>query len=143
MWKIFQYNRPEWIYIAFGTLGSLLLGLVPPLYAVVFGKTLGILDGLDVELVRSQGNFCAIMYVLVAVAAGIGSFLQSYMLSIAGESLTSRLRALTIKSILNKEMSFFDREENNVGSLCTRISSDASNIQGIIGGRLGMLIQVA
>ena len=140
--KILQYNRPEWCYIACGILGSLMLGLVPPLYAIVFGKSLGILDGLDVEVVRSQGNFCAIMYLIVAVAAGVGSFLQSYMLAVAGENLTSRLRALTIKSILNMDMSFFDREENSVGSLCSRISSDTSNIQGATGGRLGMLIQV-
>ena len=142
LWKIIQLNRPEWNYLAFGIVGSLIMGLSTPIYSIVFGKTLGILDGLDVDVLRNQSNIYALIYVAMGIFTGFGAFLQSYMFSIAGESLTSRLRGLTLQSILSQEMAFFDLHENSVGSLCSRLSSDASNIQGATGARIGMLIQV-
>ena len=142
LWRIFQYNRPEWYYIALGVFGSSLMGLSTPIYAIVYGRTMGILDELDLDVVRQQKNFYALMFVLLGIATGVGAFLQSYMFTVAGEKLTSRLRALTFQSILNHEISFFDRQENSVGSLCTRLSSDAACIQGATGARIGMLVQV-
>ena len=140
---IMNYNRPEWIYIALGSFGSLIMGLSTPLYAIIFGQTMDILSELDPDVFRQKRDANALMYFLLAIGTAVGAFLQSYMFTIAGENLTSRLRAVTFKSILSQEMGFFDREENNVGSLCTRLSSDASNIQGATGPRIGLLIQVS
>ena len=142
LWKMLQYNRPEWTYIGLGILGSFMMGVSTPIYSVVFGYNQGILDGLDVDVLRDQSNFYALMYVSIGVFTAIGAFLQAFSFSIAGEGLTARLRALTFQSILSQEMAFFDQEENSVGSLCLRLSSDASNIQGAIGVRIGMLTQV-
>ena len=142
LWKIIQFNKPEWCYIALGVFGSLLMGLSTPMYAIVYGYTMGILDELDADVVRRQKNFYALMFVLIGIGTGIGAFLQHYMFTVAGEKLTSRLRALTFKSIIQQEIAFFDRRENSVGSLCSRLSSDASNIQGATGARIGMLVQV-
>lgn len=119
-----------------------MMGVSTPIYSVVFGYNQGILDGLDVDVLRDQSNFYALMYVSIGVFTAIGAFLQAFSFSIAGEGLTARLRALTFQSILSQEMAFFDQEENSVGSLCLRLSSDASNIQGAIGVRIGMLTQV-
>jgi len=142
LWNILQYNRPEWKYIALGVFGSFIMGLSTPIYAIIFGKTLGILDNLDADVLRKQSNFYALIYLIIGVFTGIGALLRSFMFAIAGESLACRLRALAFQSILNQEMAFFDRQENSVGSLCSRLSSDASSIQGATGARIGMLIQV-
>lgn len=142
LWRIFQFNRPEWCYISWGVFGSSLMGVSMPIYAIVYGSTMGILDELELDVIRNQKNFYALMFFLLGIATGIGAFFQSYMFAVAGEKLTSRLRALTFSSILKQEIAFFDRQENSVGSLCSRLSSDASNIQGAIGVRIGMLVQV-
>ena len=64
------------------------------------------------------------------------------MLTVAGERLTFRIRGLTLRSILAQRIGWFDSQENSVGSLCFRLSNDASAIQGATGARIGLLVQV-
>lgn len=53
------------------------------------------------------------------------------MFSFSGERLTSRLRKLTFAAMLRQEMGWFDNEKNSVGALCSRLSADASAVQGV------------
>ena len=53
------------------------------------------------------------------------------MFGIAGERLTMRLRKMAFSAILKQEIGWFDKSENSTGSLCARLSSDASNVQGV------------
>lgn len=140
--RLMKYNRPEWGYIFAGAFGSFLIGLCMPIYAVVYGEVVGILGEPDADQVRRKNVFYCFMFLIIAAATGVGAFLQSFMFAVAGENLTSRLRLLTFRSILNQEMAFFDTCENNVGALCSRLSSDASNVQGATGARIGILLQV-
>jgi ABC-type multidrug transport system fused ATPase/permease subunit len=54
-----------------------------------------------------------------------------------------RLKSLLFKVVLKQDISFFDEQENSIGRLCARLSSDASSMQGAIGNRLIGLIQAA
>ena len=78
-----------------------------------------------------------------ALGIGIGAFLQTFMLTLAGEKLTFRLRILTFQSILWQKIEWFDRLENSVGALCQQLSSDASAIQEVTGSKLGIIVQVS
>lgn len=53
------------------------------------------------------------------------------MFGIAGVRMVSRLRIDTFRSILNQEIAWYDDEKNGVGSLCARLSGDASSVQGV------------
>lgn len=68
---------------------------------------------------------------MLAVVAGVGTFLQTYMINIAGVRLTSRLRQMVFSSIIKQEMGWFDESKNSVGSLTTRLSGDCSSVQGV------------
>lgn len=54
------------------------------------------------------------------------------MFGISGENLTKRLRSKGFKSMLSQEVGWFDDKKNNVGTLCTRLSTEAAAIQGVI-----------
>lgn len=56
---------------------------------------------------------------------------QIYIFGIAGERMTERIRSLMFRHMLRQEIGFFDRKENGVGALCTKLSNDASSIQGV------------
>lgn len=62
---------------------------------------------------------------------GIGTFLQIWAYGVAGELLTMRLRSMTFATMLKQEMAWFDNKSNTVGALCSRLSSDTSNVQGV------------
>nr|QST14980.1 ABCB1-2 protein [Diaphanosoma celebensis] len=142
LWRLLKVNRSEWPYLVLGSVGSAVAGLVIPVYAIVFGEVQGILSNVDEDQVRRRGNFLSLLFVAIAVAAGIGSFLQNFMFSLAGEHLTNRLRALSFRAMLRQEIGWFDLQENSVGALCARLSGDASSVQGATGARIGTTIQV-
>ena len=143
--EIMQMNRPEWNYITLGVIGSALVGLSAPAYAIIFGNVLGVLRPAATEeeqaAQREQGNFYSLMFLVLGIVVGFAAFSQSFSFAVAGERLTSRLRGLTFRAILKQEIGWFDRETNSVGSLCARLSSDASAVQGSTGSRIGVLFQ--
>ena len=53
------------------------------------------------------------------------------MFGISGENLTKRLRSRYFKAILSQEIGWFDHPDNSVGTLCTRLSTDAAAVQGV------------
>ena len=53
------------------------------------------------------------------------------MFGISGENLTKRLRSKYLQTILTQEVAWFDRAENSVGTLCTRLAADAASVQGV------------
>ena len=63
------------------------------------------------------------------------------MLGISGEQLTMRLRRNAFKAMLEQEIGWFDEQRNSTGALCSRLSSDASKVQGATGAKIGSLLQ--
>lgn len=50
---------------------------------------------------------------------------------IAGEKLTMRLRGELFEAMVRQEVAWFDDKSNSSGSLCARLSGDASSVQGV------------
>ena len=44
IWKLLRLSKPEWIYTTLGVIGSGIVGLSAPVYGVLFGELMGILD---------------------------------------------------------------------------------------------------
>lgn len=65
------------------------------------------------------------------IKMGISSSFQSFLFAISGEALTQRLRAKIFRTLLRQDVSYFDRPENNTGALCTRLATEASDVQGV------------
>ena len=59
-------------------------------------------------------------------------FLKSAMFGFSGERLTRRIRSMGFQKMLTQEIGWYDRKENNVGVLCTKLSVDAAAVQGVI-----------
>ncbi|CAF5211687.1 unnamed protein product, partial [Rotaria magnacalcarata] len=64
-----------------------------------------------------------------------------YVFARSGEALTRRLRSKVFQAILRQDMTFFDREENSIGALCTRLATEASAVQCATGVRFGLIFQ--
>ncbi|KAJ3662142.1 hypothetical protein Zmor_006501 [Zophobas morio] len=141
LWEIVKMNQPEWISIVIGCVASITMGCSMPAFAVIFGDIMGVLAKNDTDLVRSETNTYCIYFVIAGVASGIATFLQIFMFSLAGESLTKRLRSLMFQSMLRQEMGWYDVKDNGVGALCARLSGEAAHVQGATGQRIGTILQ--
>lgn len=78
---------------------------------------------------------------MVGIVTGISIFLQTHMYNVSGVYLTTRIRSILFASIIKQEIGWFDQEENSVGALCTKLSTDAASMQGAIGYPVGGIFQ--
>ncbi|XP_054720793.1 ATP-dependent translocase ABCB1-like [Uloborus diversus] len=138
--RLLKTCAPEWPYILVGGIAAIIMGLFTPIYGIVFGDILGILAEQNDQII-SDISFYSLIFLAMAISAGISCFLQTFMFSIAGEKLTSRLRKMVFTTIISQDISWFDNPMNSVGSLCTRLTSDASSVQGATGSRISTALQ--
>ncbi|CAL1272515.1 unnamed protein product [Larinioides sclopetarius] len=138
--RLLKMSTPEWPYALVGGISALLMGLHFPAFGVVFGDIIGVLSK-DKDKIPDETDYLSLLFLLMAISSGVLTFLQIFMFTIAGEKLTSRLRKMVFSNILAQDMEFFDHPKNSVGSLCSRLTSDASSVQGATGSRISTLLQ--
>ncbi|CAF1247828.1 unnamed protein product, partial [Didymodactylos carnosus] len=68
-------------------------------------------------------------------------FFNNFLFACSGECLTKRLRSNAFLIILQQELGWFDKQENNTGALCRMLASDAAEIQSITTLRLGTFFE--
>ncbi|CAK1554106.1 unnamed protein product [Leptosia nina] len=140
-WQILKLNAPEWPFIVIGSIAAFAQGCCFPVFALLFGFTAGIYVLPDRNQIISLADLYSGMFVVVAAVAGLSMCLQSATFTNAGLKMTTRLRYQYFGALLKQEIGFFDKEKNTVGALCARLSSDAAEVQGATGLRIGLIIQ--
>ncbi|CAF1331651.1 unnamed protein product [Rotaria sordida] len=60
---------------------------------------------------------------------------------ISGSKLAQRIRSKAFACLLRQEVAYFDRPENNSGTICTCLSSNASAVQEMSSTRLGVICE--
>jgi ATP-binding cassette subfamily B (MDR/TAP) protein 1 len=140
--RIMRIQLKDWPYVVIGIVGSIVMGAAMPVYALLFGEVLGVLR-LPSQQAREECVYFCGLFVATGVTAGIAIFLQISMFCVAGESLTQRMRKAAFSAMLRQEMGWFDRPQNSVGALLSRLSADSSAIQGATGSRIGAILHAA
>ncbi|XP_055920973.1 ATP-dependent translocase ABCB1 [Eupeodes corollae] len=138
---VMKLNKTEWPQILAGSISSIIMGCAMPAFALLFGGILQILASDDSTYIRTNTNIYSLYFVLCGVVIGIATFLQIFTFGIAGELLTERLRGMVFEAMLKQEIGWFDDRTNGTGSLCARLSGDASAVQGATGQRIGTILQ--
>ncbi|CAK1580406.1 unnamed protein product [Parnassius mnemosyne] len=140
-WRVVRLNAPEWKSASAASISSLLSGFAMPLFAVIIADFIGIFSNPNLEEVRSKVINYAILFIVIGVASGIANFIVVYYYGVAGEYLTTRLRILLFKHLLQQEIAYFDDKANSTGALCARLSGEAAAVQGATGQRVGTVLQ--
>ncbi|GFQ65371.1 ATP-dependent translocase ABCB1, partial [Trichonephila clavata] len=139
--RLLKISLPEWPYLVFGSIAAIIMGLHTPLYGIVFGNILGVLSITDETEMSDRNAFFCLVFLLMGISSCITSFSQTFLFTLAAEKLISRLRMMTFSKIVSQDITWFDHPSNSVGSLCARLTSDASDMQGATGSRLSTLLQ--
>lgn len=61
IWTLIRLSKPEWKYITLGVVGSAIMGLSPPVYAIVYGELMGLLDQSLQEDVQRLNDILALV----------------------------------------------------------------------------------
>ncbi|XP_018398759.1 PREDICTED: multidrug resistance protein homolog 49 [Cyphomyrmex costatus] len=141
MMRIFGLNKPEWPLNLIGSLAAATVGASFPAFAILFGDIYGILNLPNAEEVMNDTILMSILFIVVGLITGVGTFLQMHMFGLAGVRMTTRIRKMTFSAMLKQDMGWYDEDKNSVGALCARLSSDAAAVQGATGTRIGSMLQ--
>ena len=109
-------------------------------FSLIFSEVLGALAETDPQKQEDKIRLYTYTIFLIGVGGGICQFISSIALGKAGEELTLRMRVLSFKSMLRQEIGWFDLDENNLGALVTRLSSDAASLKGFTGPTFGAIL---
>lgn len=127
--KLLEINSPEKFYLLIGSICSLLFGGVEPAVGLIYSMVYGLLAIPNLDDQSTRTRYLALTIFGIYVVAGILQFLSTVTFAKSGEELTLRMRLFTFQAMLRQEMSWFDDEQNNVGSLITRLSSDTAALK--------------
>ncbi|XP_063712933.1 ATP-dependent translocase ABCB1-like isoform X3 [Symsagittifera roscoffensis] len=137
---ILKLNAPEWYLLLIACLFAVPAAGGIPVYGIFFGEIIEVF-ALPVDEIQEESNFWALMFCVLGMVVGFGMFFESLFLAMAGVRMTERLRSQSFRQILRQDMAFFDKEENYVGQLTTRLAKDTAQIQGASGFRLKTLVE--
>ncbi|KAG9485029.1 hypothetical protein GDO78_008248, partial [Eleutherodactylus coqui] len=137
--KILALNKPEMCYIILGVIAAAICGGIYPTFAVIFGKVIGAFSIQDPHEKSQRTILLSLMFLVLGVISLIVYVIMGFAFGISGENLTMRLRSLSFKALLRQEIGFFDDHANAVGVLLTRLATDASQVKGATGSRIGLM----
>ena len=129
IFKVLQFNAPEWPWILLGVINSIIYGAIQPLFALFFAQIYSLFAEPNLDEQQRLTSIYAAAIFLIGLAGGVSQFLSAAGFAKSGEALTLRMRKLTFAAMLRQEMGYFDQESNSIGALVTRLSSDASSLK--------------
>ncbi|XP_028202102.1 ABC transporter B family member 9-like isoform X1 [Glycine soja] len=142
-YKLFTLaDRLDVALITIGTIGAMANGCSQPLMTLILGKIINTFGSADPSNTIKEVSNVALLFVYLAIATGIASFLQVACWMVTGERQAARIRGLYLKTILKQDIAFFDTE-TTTGEVIGRMSGDTILIQDAMGEKVGKFIQLA
>lgn len=141
MGRLVKLNAAEWPLMLLGVLASAGLGCTMPLFAVALSSIIAVFYNPDPVDMKNKADLWSGVFALVGLASFVCTFVQQACFGVMGARLSTRVRKLLFVSMLKQEVGWFDRDENNSGSLTARLGTDATYVRGAVGDAAGLLFQ--
>ncbi|XP_022659168.1 ATP-binding cassette sub-family B member 10, mitochondrial-like [Varroa jacobsoni] len=125
--RLLTYAIPErnTLLAAVGLLS--LSSLATIVFPFLIGKTIDTIYGSDnKETMKARLNYIVAIVGGLAVIGGAANFGRVYLVNIASQRITNRIRAQVHRAIVHQEVAFFDTQRT--GQLLSRLTSDAAQI---------------
>ncbi|KAI6892948.1 ATP-binding cassette multidrug transport protein [Hortaea werneckii] len=126
----------KWWYI-FLLVSSVLGAGVYPGQALLLGK---VMDVFTPELNQSRGNFFALMFFIMAICLLLVYMVMGWISNHIAQVYGHDIRERMFSSYLRQDLRFFDRPENTIGSLTSRLDSDAQSLFELMGFNLALIV---
>lgn len=136
--RMLSLAKQEWVSLTWGTLFLLISSGLNLTYPMLIGKLIdSVKDGGGLEAV----NQYAIWMIGIFVLVGFSTFLRSYLFTVAGERIVTRLQSQLFEQLMHQEIGFFD--QRRTGELLNRLTSDATVLQKAVTVNVSMGLRFA
>ncbi|KAI5861122.1 P-loop containing nucleoside triphosphate hydrolase protein [Durotheca rogersii] len=122
----------------FLTVVSCILGAaIFPGQAVLLGDVVNVFTSPDMV---SRGNFISLMFFVIALGGMAAYFLLGWAANVIAQTLSKKMRKELLDSVLRQDLRFFDRPENTVGALTSRLDSYPQAILELMGFNVSLVL---
>ena len=136
--RLLSLAKQERTSLLWGTLFLLIASGLNLTYPMLIGKLIdSVKGGGGQEAVNQYAMWMIGIFVLV----GISTFLRSYLFTVAGERIVTRLQERLFQQVLQQEIGFFD--QRRTGELLNRLTSDATVLQKAVTVNVSMGLRFA
>ncbi|KAI6166709.1 P-loop containing nucleoside triphosphate hydrolase protein, partial [Pisolithus thermaeus] len=139
--RVGSLNPSGYRFYAVGVIAAMATGMVFPMFAIIYGQAIAGFSQPDASVRRHDGNMNALWFFIIAIVSSMFIAVQNFVFASAASELTAKLRTLSFRAILRQDIQFFDRPENNTGSLTSRVNDNPQKVEGLAGVTLGAIIQ--
>ncbi|XP_012843807.1 PREDICTED: ABC transporter B family member 19-like [Erythranthe guttata] len=134
----FGLKKREVVKIAIGSSAAAFAGISKPVFGF-FIITIG------VAYYKNDPEQKVGVYSLIFSAVGflslIAHTLQHYLFGVIGEKAMTNLRQALYSDILRNELAWFEKPENSVGSVTSRVINETSTVKTVISDRMSVIVQ--
>jgi ABC-type multidrug transport system fused ATPase/permease subunit len=137
--KLLYEQRAKWPNYIGILLSSMAVAAGTPIQAWLFAKALGVflLQGNDL---RSESQFWGLMWFALAGGVGLAYLSEGWIGMRVQYYVSAVYKSQYLKDMLYQKLTVFDEEENAHGSLSSRISSDAKQLEELLGINLALML---
>ncbi|KAM0431462.1 hypothetical protein ACHAPT_005439 [Fusarium lateritium] len=137
--RLLLEQREQWPLYTGIILSAMAVAAGTPLQAWLFAKVLGVflLEGEDI---KSESNFWGFMWFALAGGVGLSYFFEGWIGLRVQYCVSAAYKAQYLNDMLYQKLGYFDDDDNSHGSLSSRISGDAKQLEELLGLNLAFLI---
>lgn len=139
--RVWEYTRPELGWIIFGSCGSMAKGSVMPLLSIFFTQMVVVWFEPDTALMMKRSVQYSFFFYGIAVIYMVTEVIQKGVFEMVGERLTKRMRGDLFRAILRKDISWFEDDENAMGVLAGRLSTDVKLVRLVAGQSIAATLE--
>ncbi|KAG9442706.1 hypothetical protein H6P81_018560 [Aristolochia fimbriata] len=135
-------DKVDYLLMLVGSIGACVHGAVFPLFMVELGRIIHSLGTLMEDPVKmsSRISHLALVLVYLGIANFVSAWIEVAFWMQTGERQTGRMRLRYLRTILGKDISFFDTEARDE-NVIFRMSSDMILVQDAIGDKTGRCLR--
>lgn len=138
---VWRLNMPEMLYVVAGVAFSVLAGMTYPIQAIFFGNGVIAIVSPTMSTAGHSVRFWALMYFIHGINVFVLYFIRGYCFAVSASRLHLRARSRLFKSLLLKNLPFFEEGDHSTGALVSFLSSNTQRIIGVSGTSLGLVAE--
>ncbi|KAH8662545.1 ABC transporter [Xylariales sp. PMI_506] len=137
--EILYEQRRLWPWYVGTLIAAIACGAGTPIQAWLFAQVVNVflLQGDDL---RQQSTFWGLMWLALAGGVGLAYFFQTFFSMHLQFTVSTAYKLKYTTDMLYQKLSFFDQDDNSHGSLSSRISSDAKQLEEMLGINLAFFL---
>ncbi|KAI9744703.1 MAG: hypothetical protein M1818_001628 [Claussenomyces sp. TS43310] len=126
-------------WLIFAVVGALGAGGAQPVQSYLMAQIIVVFQLTGQALVDGS-EYWSLRFVYLAIGVGAGYFITGWAANSLSANVSSNYRQQYFESIIQKPIEFFDAEDNSSGTLVSRVSSDPTQLEEMMGTNMAVVL---